>query len=504
MKFFGSLLSIFCLPALLFHSIPAYTQEVPGSDIETTQELYIPRDESGRINPWEMFKFENLSYNNILEFINVLESDEFWDNLTEEDAHAIADYLVWSMRYSVPINRPDLQEQAEQATADLEAIMRGDPVWHYADVADAYSLKTSNDLKDYKIIHCGLGKAFKKTKKWVKRNKGPIIICAIVVTVLIVAAATGGVGGSSAVAVGGALAGASMNDPARSNRINKPGEVGPPSYPPPPSSSSKSEKDPEPPSPFTTLLPHTADKLDDIAATVSEKKEELLESLPEIPSSELSEEAVGTPFRESVVSFAHDVVDSVASKLEYFYEDAPLKDQVDFYLAVGGYHEKVDEIFSLEKPDRLVPEMQIGILPVPGGPTVPAVRGGTAIGGALTGQAVVQALVQTPVNITVYQAANEITGEVVYVGITNNVPRRTGEHLRQKNINIEPLKNVPLLNRYDAHAVEQTLIEHHQLQKNGGTLMNKINSIAEKNPERANSLRRGREILKEAEYPGIE
>ena len=102
------------------------------------------------------------------------------------------------------------------------------------------------------------------------------------------------------------------------------------------------------------------------------------------------------------------------------------------------------------------------------------------------------------------QAANEITGEVVYVGITNNVPRRTGEHLRQKNINIEPLRNVPVLNSYDAHAVEQTLIEHHQLQKNGGTLMNKINSIAEKNPERANSLRRGREILKEAEYPGIE
>ena len=504
MKFFGSLLSIFCLPALLFHSIPAYTQEVPSSDIETTQELYIPRDESGRINPWEMFKFENLSYNNILEFINVLESDEFWDNLTEEDAHAIADYLVWSMRYSVPINRPDLQEQAEQAIADLEAIMRGDPVWHYGDVADAYSFKPANDLQDYQIIQCGLGKTFKKTKKWVKRNKGPIIICAIVVTVLIVAVATGGVGGSSAVAVGGALAGASMNDPPPSNRINKPGEVGPPSYPPPSSSSSKSEKEPDPPSPSTTLLPHTADKLEDIAATVSEKKEELLETLPEIPSSELSEEAAGTPFRESVVSFAHDVVDSVASKLEYFYEDAPLKDQVDFYLAVGGYHEKVDEIFSIEKPDRLVPEMQIGILPVPGGPTVPAVRGGTAIGGALTGQAVVQALTQMPVNITVYQAVGETTGEVIYVGVTNNVPRRTREHLRQKNINIEPLRNVPVLNSYDAHAVEQTLIEHHQLQKNGGTLMNKINSIAEKNPEYANALRRGTEILKEAEYPGIE
>ena len=30
------------------------------------------------------------------------------------------------------------------------------------------------------------------------------------------------------------------------------------------------------------------------------------------------------------------------------------------------------------------------------------------------------------------------------------------------------------------------------------------NSISEKNPEYANALRRGTEILKEAEYPGIE
>jgi filamentous hemagglutinin len=48
------------------------------------------------------------------------------------------------------------------------------------------------------------------------------------------------------------------------------------------------------------------------------------------------------------------------------------------------------------------------------------------------------------------------------------------------------------------------LIEIHQLEKNGGTLINKINSIAETNPKYAESLERGAAILMEIEYDGIE
>ena len=39
------------------------------------------------------------------------------------------------------------------------------------------------------------------------------------------------------------------------------------------------------------------------------------------------------------------------------------------------------------------------------------------------------------------------------------------------------------LSREDARAVEQALIEIHGLSKNGGTLMNRINSIARSNPK---------------------
>lgn len=45
------------------------------------------------------------------------------------------------------------------------------------------------------------------------------------------------------------------------------------------------------------------------------------------------------------------------------------------------------------------------------------------------------------------------------------------------------------LSRSDARAVEQALIEIHGLMKNGGTLINKINSIAKSNPNYAEQLK---------------
>ncbi|TCI94780.1 DUF6443 domain-containing protein [Tenacibaculum sp. M341] len=89
-------------------------------------------------------------------------------------------------------------------------------------------------------------------------------------------------------------------------------------------------------------------------------------------------------------------------------------------------------------------------------------------------------------------------GKTIYVGITNNLSRRAAEHLAQKGINIEPIFNN--LSRIDARSVEQALIEIHKLSKNGGTLLNKINSIATKNPIYARSLKRGYDLLKQKGY----
>lgn len=95
------------------------------------------------------------------------------------------------------------------------------------------------------------------------------------------------------------------------------------------------------------------------------------------------------------------------------------------------------------------------------------------------------------------------TGEVVYVGITQNFQARAASHLRTKGIEIEEIGQMRNLARDDARAVEQTLIEFYGLGRNGGSLLNKINSIAETDPIYAASLARGSELLHQANYPGF-
>ena len=85
-----------------------------------------------------------------------------------------------------------------------------------------------------------------------------------------------------------------------------------------------------------------------------------------------------------------------------------------------------------------------------------------------------------------------------YVGITSDFARRQAEHFARKGIVIEPLmKN---LSRADARSVEQALIKIHGLGKNGGTLLNKINSISQMNPIYTESLELGYELLKSIGY----
>jgi hypothetical protein len=97
---------------------------------------------------------------------------------------------------------------------------------------------------------------------------------------------------------------------------------------------------------------------------------------------------------------------------------------------------------------------------------------------------------------TVYTSASK--GVTQYVGITNNLARRSAEHLASKGINIQPLMQG--LSRADARAVEQALIEIHGLSKNGGSLLNRINSISPTNPAYGSQLQRGYELLKSIGY----
>lgn len=81
------------------------------------------------------------------------------------------------------------------------------------------------------------------------------------------------------------------------------------------------------------------------------------------------------------------------------------------------------------------------------------------------------------------------------------VPRP--RHVGSKGISIRQIPGLGKMPRTDARATEQVLIELHGLSRNGGTLMNRINSIAQTNPAYAGALRRGTQILRGIGYPGI-
>lgn len=105
-------------------------------------------------------------------------------------------------------------------------------------------------------------------------------------------------------------------------------------------------------------------------------------------------------------------------------------------------------------------------------------------------------------NYWVYQSKNA-SGKVQYVGITNNLPRRAAQHLEKKGIQIDKIPGLGPLTKQEARGVEQSLIELHGLEKNGGNLINKINSISPNNPIYKESLKTGQDILKDIGYPGL-
>jgi len=92
-------------------------------------------------------------------------------------------------------------------------------------------------------------------------------------------------------------------------------------------------------------------------------------------------------------------------------------------------------------------------------------------------------------------------GSVNYVGITNDIDRRTTEHLGTgKGISPVSVAGLGSLSRLDARAVEQAMINNYRLKKNGGSLINQINSISTKNADYDTLITRGTEILDHAGF----
>jgi hypothetical protein len=107
-----------------------------------------------------------------------------------------------------------------------------------------------------------------------------------------------------------------------------------------------------------------------------------------------------------------------------------------------------------------------------------------------------------PGSTTVYRAVDE-AGNTNYVGITDDFARRSEEQAR-KGLRIREMDGLKGIDRADARAVEQVLIERYGIFKNrsgqvvneGGTLLNKMNSISPSNSIYKDAIDRGHMILR--------
>ncbi|MCC6362150.1 MAG: VCBS repeat-containing protein [Bryobacterales bacterium] len=95
----------------------------------------------------------------------------------------------------------------------------------------------------------------------------------------------------------------------------------------------------------------------------------------------------------------------------------------------------------------------------------------------------------------VYRSFDE-AGRVNYVGMTTSFERRAEVHWAQKGIRIQAIPGIANLSVKDARAVEQVLIERYGLARDGGTLLNKINSISPTNPIYKEAKIRGEDLLR--------
>lgn len=85
-------------------------------------------------------------------------------------------------------------------------------------------------------------------------------------------------------------------------------------------------------------------------------------------------------------------------------------------------------------------------------------------------------------------------GKTFYIGITEDLLRRGAQHGEK----LEAI--VGGLTRLEARGVEQALIEIHGLAKNGGELLNKINSIAKTNPIYKKAVEFGKKTIEAIGY----
>jgi len=172
-----------------------------------------------------------------------------------------------------------------------------------------------------------------------------------------------------------------------------------------------------------------------------------------------------------------------------------------FWVSNGTYGAATGRDIITDQPvNRVSSGVNIAMAFIPGSFVEKAAMNVTERAAANVVEKQLQSAVQKEVKAgttTVYRSF-AADGTVQYVGITKNFASRQAQHLASKGIQIEKLySNLP---RELARGIEQALINMHGMQKNGGTLMNLINSVSKINPAYRQRLLMGYRYLRKMGY----
>jgi hypothetical protein len=374
----GKLLFFFCLPALIWNA-PLISSA--------------PSQKRPTFCPWDLLKFENLSYDNITSFIETVEYGDPSQFFDKTQTYEILNFVTFLARNGISSWDTAAQEELER---DIEWLFsdqdeeKTHPWWSLSawtgkEFSIVPAVFQSNET--VQIIQCEnwLSKKWDKTKKFVKKHKKPIIIAtAVIVVATVVIVATGGAGAAPLAGAAAAAGAAGSNSPGDDDHphINKPGDVRVQDDAPP---QEIHQKDPPPNDyPMNRLntnqsLP-TYPQMETMENRDAGALSETIQYHSEIIKETLLEELPGEAFNVASVdepTFWENAANKTKEVTSWLAHDA-LKDTAE---CIGvpnetahEYHEKIDEIFGTDHASQYTPEalekepkIVKGVLPPPGG-----------------------------------------------------------------------------------------------------------------------------------------
>ena len=413
MQFFSKLFFFFCLPGIICH-FPLHSEP----KIIFTQH---PTESYSDFSPWNLLKPETLSFDHILDFVEMIENtDKLEEIFTEQQIEEIEKFLVFLMRNGIRDWDTEAKEQLEE---DI-AWMKGEPnnsslAYEYEDSEEeelAYLMSDFNGYRDVimlpavyntkkpQVVLCkGKLKKFSKNfKRAIRKHKKEIIIAAVVVVVAtVVIIATAGTAAPEAVIASGAAMMAASDSNEKDHEkprspVNKPGEVWEQNdYPQIQSQNSPSQNVPSIDSHIEEAPKISPPMREIIQQTTYEIKEDLSESIPDRDFFPTQDEpslltAAVDKARETGSHIAHEVYNAVTDQLSVisdiagaFTEKLPevIKDKTpfekdsreSFQEMVEAGHKRIDTVFETDQSHIYSTEgkevrdkLTIGMLPPPG------------------------------------------------------------------------------------------------------------------------------------------